>query len=129
TACSTSSSTWRSGCAGRCCCSAWPATSSSSAARAGGAGAATATRCAARHASWGGGRRTATSIFLDPLTPTETRDLIASLLPADAGMPELVPKVAERAGGSPFFAEEMVRRLVEEGTSDATALPDTVQAL
>jgi len=82
-----------------------------------------------RRASWGGGRRTATSIFLDPLTPTETRDLIASLLPADAGMPELVPKVAERAGGNPFFAEEMVRRLVEEGTSDATALPDTVQAL
>src|SRR4029078_1376073 len=82
-----------------------------------------------RRASWGGGRRTATSIFLDPLTPTETRDLIASLLPADAGMTELVPKVAERAGGNPFFAEEMVRRLVEEGTSDATALPDTVQAL
>ena len=82
-----------------------------------------------RRASWGGGRRSATSIFLDPLTPTETRDLIASLLPADAGRPELVPKVAERAGGNPFFAEEMVRRLVEEGASDATALPDTVQAL
>ena len=37
--------------------------------------------------------------------------------------------MAERAGGNPFFAEEMVRRLVEEGASDATALPDTVQAL
>ncbi len=43
--------------------------------------------------------------------------------------PELVPAVAERAGGNPFFAEEMVRRLVEEGAADATALPDTVQAL
>ena len=40
-----------------------------------------------------------------------------------------MPKVAERAGGNPFFAEEMVRRLAEEGASDATALPDTVQAL
>ena len=82
-----------------------------------------------RRASWGGGRRSATSIFLDPLTPTETRELIASLLPPDAGKPELAHTVAERAGGNPFFAEEMVRRLVEEGASDATALPDTVQAL
>ena len=82
-----------------------------------------------RRASWGGGRRSATSIFLDPLTPDETRDLIASLLPPEAGQSELVPLVAERAGGNPFFAEEMVRRLVEEGASDATALPDTVQAL
>ena len=82
-----------------------------------------------RRASWGGGRRSATSIFLDPLAPNETRELITSLLPAEAGTAELVPKVAERAGGNPFFAEEMVRRLVEEGASDTTALPDTVQAL
>jgi class 3 adenylate cyclase/tetratricopeptide (TPR) repeat protein len=82
-----------------------------------------------RRSSWGGGRRSATSIFLDPLSPDETRDLIVSLLPPDAGKPELVPTLADRAGGNPFFAEEMVRRLVEEGASDATTLPDTVQAL
>jgi tetratricopeptide (TPR) repeat protein len=85
-----------------------------------------------RRASWGGGRRSATSIFLDPLSPNETRDLIASLLPRENGaptQPDLVPMVADRAGGNPFFAEEMVRRLLEEGASDATALPDTVQAL
>src|SRR5437773_9480866 len=37
--------------------------------------------------------------------------------------------VAERAGGKPFFAEEMVRRLHEEGSETADALPDTVHAL
>src|SRR5215211_3049171 len=82
-----------------------------------------------RRGSWGGGRRSATSIFLDPLAPDETRDLIAALLPADAERPELVPVVADRAGGNPFFAEEMVRRLVEEGATDVSALPETVQAL
>src|SRR3954452_24286704 len=82
-----------------------------------------------RRGSWGGGRRSATSIFLDPLTPDETRDLIAALLPAETERPDLVPVVADRAGGNPFFAEEMVRRLVEEGATDVSALPETVQAL
>ena len=36
--------------------------------------------------------------------------------------------VATRAGGNPFFAEEMARILAEEGTR-AAELPDTVQAL
>ena len=37
--------------------------------------------------------------------------------------------VAERAGGNPLFAEEMVLRLGEEGAGAAAELPDTVQAL
>ena len=82
----------------RCCSSAWPATSCSSAARAGAAAGASAT-----------------SIFLDPLTPSETRELVAALLPGDAAQAaSSSPAVAERAGGNPFFAEEMVRRLAEE---------------
>jgi len=82
-----------------------------------------------RRAGWGGGRRRASSIFLDPLSPEQTRDLIAGLLPDAARVDELAPAVAERAGGNPFFAEEMVRLLAEEGSSQTSDLPDTVQAL
>ncbi|MDQ6915856.1 MAG: AAA family ATPase, partial [Actinomycetota bacterium] len=84
-----------------------------------------------RRASWGGGRRRASSVFLEPLSVAQTRDLIASLLPGGGRRADdVVPLVAERAEGNPFFAEEMVRLLVEEGRgSDVAALPDTVQSL
>ncbi|HEY1595743.1 MAG TPA: adenylate/guanylate cyclase domain-containing protein [Thermoleophilaceae bacterium] len=82
-----------------------------------------------RRPGWGGGRRGTTSIFLEPLSPDETRDLISALLPAGAADDELVPVVVERAGGNPFFAEEMVRLVSEEGGSNGGQLPDTVQAL
>ena len=41
----------------------------------------------------------------------------------------MVGEVAERAGGNPLFAEEMVNRLIEEGSGDAERLPGTVQSL
>ena len=82
-----------------------------------------------RRPGWGGGRRGATSMFLEPLSISETRDLIAALMPAQGADEEIVPVVAERAGGNPFFAEEMVRLLVEDGASNGGELPDTVQAL
>ena len=81
-----------------------------------------------RRQSWGGGRRSASSIFLEPLSADETRDLIAALLP-DADEAALLPVVAERAGGNPFFVEEMVRLLAQEGGQDEAELPNTVQAL
>ena len=37
--------------------------------------------------------------------------------------------MATRAGGNPFFAEEMARMLAEEGTVETAELPGTVQAL
>ena len=40
-----------------------------------------------------------------------------------------MPAVAERSGGNPLFAEEMARRITEEGTIEAAELPDTVQAV
>ncbi len=81
-----------------------------------------------RRPGWGGGRRGATSIFLEPLNEQETRELIASLMPAEEADHALVPVVAERAGGNPFFVEEMVRLLSEEGNG-GSELPDTVQGL
>jgi class 3 adenylate cyclase/tetratricopeptide (TPR) repeat protein len=79
--------------------------------------------------SWGGGRRGATSIFLDPLTADETRELVTALLPEGADVEKAANAVATRAGGNPFFAEEMARMLAEEGTIETAELPGTVQAL
>src|SRR4051794_1991114 len=82
-----------------------------------------------RRPDWGSGRRDATSIFLEPLTSDESRELVSALMPADQDVGAVVQLVAQRAGGNPFFAEEMVRRLSEEGTDTAATLPDTVHAL
>jgi class 3 adenylate cyclase/tetratricopeptide (TPR) repeat protein len=83
-----------------------------------------------RRPGWGGGRRNATTISLEPLTENETRELVAALMPgSDNGSADVVPQVAERSGGNPLFAEEMVNRLLEEETAEAQALPSTVQSL
>src|SRR5918994_610784 len=78
-----------------------------------------------RRTSWGGGRRSATQLMLSPLSDEHSRALVRALLP---GGHEVVPAVAERSGGNPLFAEEMARRIAEEGTIQAAELPDTVQA-
>ena len=83
-----------------------------------------------RRPGWGGGRRNATTISLEPLTEDETRELVAALMPSSGnGTGDVVPQVAERSGGNPLFAEEMVNRLLEEDTVEAEALPSTVQSL
>jgi class 3 adenylate cyclase/tetratricopeptide (TPR) repeat protein len=82
-----------------------------------------------RRPEWGSGRRDATSIFLEPLSSDESRELVSALMPEGRDLGPIVSFVAQRAGGNPFFAEEMVRRLSEEGTETADALPDTVHAL
>jgi class 3 adenylate cyclase/tetratricopeptide (TPR) repeat protein len=79
--------------------------------------------------AWGGGRRGATSIFLDPLSAEETRALVTALMPEGADAEKAAELVATRAGGNPFFAEEMARMLAEEGSVEAAELPGTVQAL
>ncbi|MFL5886205.1 MAG: ATP-binding protein, partial [Thermoleophilaceae bacterium] len=69
--------------------------------------------------------RNATSLGLEPLSAHQIRQLVDALMPsADADSATLV---AARADGNPLFAEEMVRRLVEEGES--SEMPDTVQAV
>jgi class 3 adenylate cyclase/tetratricopeptide (TPR) repeat protein len=82
-----------------------------------------------RRVDWGGVRRDATTMFLEPLGEAETRELISSLLALDDLNESVVAAVAERAEGNPLFAEEMVRRLAEKDGASAAALPATVQAL
>jgi predicted ATPase/class 3 adenylate cyclase len=78
-----------------------------------------------RRPGWGGGRRSATQLILDPLAAADTEELVGALLPSS---PALVPAVVERSGGNPLFAEEMSRRIAEEGGHTAE-LPDTVQGV
>jgi class 3 adenylate cyclase/predicted ATPase len=86
-----------------------------------------------RRPTWGSARRNATTIFVDPLGEEQTVELVAALVADRDGdhghSPELIATVAERAGGNPLFAEELVRRLAEAGPDGEVELPHTVQAL
>jgi len=86
-----------------------------------------------RRPGWGGGRRNATTIALEPLSQDETRQLVAALMPegngTGNGQADIVPQVAQRSAGNPLFAEEMVNRIREEGSQDVQTLPDTVHAV
>jgi class 3 adenylate cyclase len=55
------------------------------------------------------------TIALAPLSDPETLALIAELLGPDPSNGALGQKIAERAAGNPFFAEEIVRELAERG--------------
>ena len=55
------------------------------------------------------------AIALAPLGDSDTASLIGELLGSDPSVSELAAVIADRAGGNPFFAEEMVRELVQRG--------------
>jgi class 3 adenylate cyclase len=59
--------------------------------------------------------RGAQTIALGPLSDPETAELVSELLGPDPSVGALGQKIAERAAGNPFFAEEMVRELAERG--------------
>jgi adenylate cyclase len=79
-----------------------------------------------RRTNWAGGRRNATSIYLDPLSGSETEELVETLY--GNGNRELITRVAKRAGGNPLFAEEMVNRL-QEGGDEPDVLPESVHSV
>ena len=85
--------------------------------------------------------RGAQTIALAPLGDSDTATLLGELLGSHPSVGELAAIIAERAAGNPFFAEEMVRELVQRGVlagehggyvcrADITELsvPATVQA-
>src|SRR6188508_3269612 len=66
-----------------------------------------------RRSDWGAGRRSFTSLVLEPLGADDMRELLAGLVP---GLPDAaVERVLERAEGIPLYAVETVRMLVSEG--------------
>jgi adenylate cyclase len=60
----------------------------------------------------------AQTIALRPLSEKQAATLTAQLLGAEPQLGDLAARVSERAGGNPFFAEEMVRDLAERGVLD-----------
>jgi class 3 adenylate cyclase len=91
---------------------------------------------------WGGGRRSFSSLPLDPLTSEESARLVSSLLEVDQ-LPESVrDRILERSEGNPFFLEEIVRHLIDDGLLvrtdgrwravagiDDVEIPDNVQTV
>ena len=88
-----------------------------------------------RRPGWGGGRRNAITIALEPLPSRAVAALVADLL--ESPSTEIVDAVVGRAEGNPFYAGEIVRSLVDRlgpvpdpaavGGAVA-ALPDTIHA-
>lgn len=91
---------------------------------------------------WGGDKLKATSIFLEPLSEAECRELITNLLDR-APLPSAAEaRIAAAAEGNPLFAEEFVAKLVDDAlltregdhwvaSSDLSELPvpSTIHAL
>jgi class 3 adenylate cyclase/tetratricopeptide (TPR) repeat protein len=66
-----------------------------------------------RRADWGAGKRSFTSIGLEPLDGKQMGQLLAGLVP---GLPDQATKaILARAEGIPLYAVEMVRVLVADG--------------
>ena len=95
-----------------------------------------------RRPGWGGGRRNFSGVFLDPLEPEDTSRLVGLLLAVADLPPDLHARIVERTGGNPFFVEEILRHLIDQGRITragdgwraepgltAVAIPDTVQAV
>ena len=97
---------------------------------------------AADRATWGGGRRNFSAVWLDPLPGPSARELVSQILDVD-GLPEEARlRILDKAEGNPFFLEEIVRQLIDTGqivragdrwraVNDLPhlVLPDTVQAV
>ena len=66
-----------------------------------------------RRQDWGAGKRNFVSLYLEPLSEANMRELLAGLVP---GMPEsAVATVVARADGIPLYAVETIRSLVADG--------------
>jgi class 3 adenylate cyclase/tetratricopeptide (TPR) repeat protein len=96
----------------------------------------------ARRPDWGGGRRSFSSIFLEPLSADDADRLVSLLLSVEDLPASVHTRILERAEGNPFFLEEIVRQLIDAGriVRDAdrwravtdiedVEIPDTVQAV
>jgi class 3 adenylate cyclase len=64
--------------------------------------------------AWGGGKRNALTLFLEPLDARSVAQLLANL--AGQLPHELVRVVEDTAEGNPLFVEELVAKLIDDGT-------------
>ncbi|HXJ62155.1 MAG TPA: adenylate/guanylate cyclase domain-containing protein [Actinomycetota bacterium] len=94
-----------------------------------------------RRPAWGAAVRSAVRIELSPLRAEESEQLLRHLLGDATAPPEALRPVLERSEGNPFFAQELLRMLVEDGylvrneydwrldRALPSTLPDTVQGV
>jgi class 3 adenylate cyclase len=80
-----------------------------------------------RRPAWGGGRRNASLVWLDALSPVESAEMLDELVPGELST-ETRQALVERAEGNPFFLEELLAAFVETRTV-VEELPDSVQAI
>jgi class 3 adenylate cyclase/tetratricopeptide (TPR) repeat protein len=81
-----------------------------------------------RRPGWGGGKRNAATVSLEPLSDIETARLVAALLDRPVLPADMQTALVQRAGGNPLYAEEYVRMLADRGEGDLP-LPETVQGI
>ncbi len=89
---------------------------------------------------WGASVPNGVRFGLSPLTQRESESLVTELL-GETAPPDLLRLILDRAEGNPFFAEELIRMVSEDGTLERraggwmlardlpTSLPDTIQAV
>ncbi len=68
----------------------------------------------------------ATQIALQPLVPEDSLSVVHSLLATDQVADSLVEVILSKAGGNPFFLEELART-VRGSLSPTVAVPDTIE--
>jgi class 3 adenylate cyclase/tetratricopeptide (TPR) repeat protein len=79
---------------------------------------------------WGGGRVRSTSIELEPLTETDSEQLIDALTAQEAISDETRRLLLQKTEGNPLFLEETIRMVEESGEARAAErIPDTLQAM
>ena len=92
--------------------------------------------------AWGGGKRSATTINLEPLSEEESVELVGELLGQTDLPPELRHQISAAAEGNPLFVEEVLGKLIDDGflvdsgsgwaalgDLRQLAIPPTIQAL
>ncbi|GHO74418.1 hypothetical protein KSD_21890 [Ktedonobacter sp. SOSP1-85] len=80
-----------------------------------------------RRREWGGGRRNFTTIELDALSPEESSELIDAHLNTEEFPEFLRQSILARTEGNPFFVEEIIRMLIDQGTLIYESDPNTGQ--
>ena len=79
---------------------------------------------------WGGGKPNATSVLLEPLSESESVQLVENLTGSVELEDSARQQIVEAAGGNPFFLEEMLALLLQDdAVGTAIEVPPTIQAL
>jgi DNA-binding SARP family transcriptional activator len=80
-----------------------------------------------RRPGWAGGKASALTISLPPLSESDTRRLVAELLEQPVVPAEGQEALLARIGGNPLYAEQFCRMLVEQGRLEA--LPESLHGI